>query len=47
MKSELRVEIAKLDGINQRVNNDFKRINSYVKYNTEFMKILLEDQMIL
>ena len=47
MKSEMRIEINKLENINKRVNNDLKRVNSYVKYNSKFMKILLEDQMIL
>ena len=43
MKAEMKVEISKLDGIQARVQNDFKRINSYIKVNTKLMKILLED----
>jgi len=43
MKAEMKVEIEKLDGINTRVQNDFKRINSYITVNTKLMKRLLED----
>ena len=46
MKTELKIELGKLDGLQGRVKDDFKRINSYVDLNTQLFKILLEDCMI-
>ena len=46
MKTELRIELAKLDGLQTRVKDDFKRLNSYVHLNTKLFKILIEDSMI-
>ena len=46
MKTELKIELGKLDGLQGRVKDDFKRLNSYVDLNTKLFKILIEDSMI-
>ena len=46
MKAELSVELKKLNVLSARVQDDFKRINSYMELNTQLTKIMLEDNMI-
>mmetsp|Transcript_1290 Transcript_1290/g.1585 ORF Transcript_1290/g.1585 Transcript_1290/m.1585 type:complete len:205 (-) Transcript_1290:2379-2993(-) len=46
VKTTLKVELEKLESLNEEIEYEFKRINSYIDINQTLMQVLLEDSMI-